>query len=213
MKNKIKSGDILLVQNSFNIKDYTTWLIPLIHLGQNVENLFGLTGKFFPYHHVLIAAEKISVDDKTGFISNRELHFFEAHKTTTFRNSDYINKYKKIVILRPTFLTEEEKNMTYYICNSLKNIKYDIRGVLIDQFIRYFSELIIQIITFGNGKGSCLKVHRNYNIAKKRVYCSEIVLEIYNKILKFDLFEPHHYSPRDLYKLSKRGLFKKIKLK
>lgn len=195
---QVKHGDTILVEKKINWRRVKDWLIALIHIGQNVSTFWGLSGKWFSYHHAVIVYKHP--------ISQR-LYYFEAAERCRSKHIEGLTMYKKAVILRPNFMNYSEKSDLYKSCMLYKDRVYDYRGTLFDQFIRYFSELIINILTLGRGKGSCIKIHREINAAKRRAYCSELVLEIYNLSLHLPFFNSQHMSPKDIYKLNKLKLF------
>jgi len=169
-------GDIILLNEKFDIKKVNTWLNPFVKFFVNLWNL----GDYINYSHCGIVA-----------MYEGELYFWESVKDGFLPTESVYTRFKgienDILILRPNdYLTREQRDKINSICWDIMDRDYDYHGVLLLQYVYTISNRMLWL-----GK-------KDYDYSKK-FYCVESVCYIYNKLSNKYFTNWAKCSQKDLY--------------
>jgi len=157
MEHQLKSGQLVLCDEPFNIKNVNTWLNPFVKFFINIWNKTNGT-PYVSYSH-------------SGIIANHngELYFWEAVSKGFIPTKPIRERFKgqEILVLTPDF--DYDPTFIDVICLQLEGTPYDYEGVLVSQSIHQLTNERVW-------------VEINKNNYSKKFYCIEVCCYIYNII-------------------------------
>lgn len=179
---KLKEGDVLLINSGFKLGVFTTYLIPFIHLFQNIQTLWGLLKPFYWYHHSAIVVEK-----------DGKLCLFEALLRNEYTDIEKIKDYNSYKVLRINDNIKFSKEKLREEADRLNGRPYDFVGVLLVQSVK--------LLTFGK---ITIKRGKRDNI---RQYCSKLTQHLINVATGIDLFTSFDDAPIDIWGYCERRIY------
>ena len=171
-----KVGDIVLLNEGFNLRNINTWLNPFVKFFVNLWNL----GEYINYSHCGIVA-----------MYEGQLYFWESVKDgflPTFpAYQRFENIQNDILILRPKAdLSIKDIDKINKYCIELYDRDYDYEGVILLQLVYTLTN---RLFWLGSNK-------KDYS---KKLYCVESVCYIYNKLSDKYFINWAKCSQKDLY--------------